>query len=196
MPPKKDQTDILIEIIDLICNDNKYNSLKNIPEFQSSPNILKKIEINFPGEQEIVRTNFIDLSSDIHTVKKIIENMINTDSLRVLRLISYMKNKFVTAKETLNKRNDHEILQAASANIEVEKYTVFEKMKEDILKEYGYSGAEASTAVYSIILFIFEMCDIGLIPTYEGISPQKRITEKIFDNNGLAYQLPLQFRVY
>ena len=173
--------DILENIFDLLLSDKS-----DIPaaEYQSShdlePHIIKKIDDNFSSHQKtIMMETFTSLLPDINAIGSLFEEQFKLDPLPARRMVNRIRHiflKIINSNPALNTN------QTASTEIPINDFQIINDIADELIKSYKRSfSVEEMSAVQSVILCVFELCDIGKLPLANNkFKNPKRIIDPTF----------------
>jgi hypothetical protein len=58
--------------------------------------------------------------------------------------------------------------KAADVNVAINDFKHFDQIAEALIKPYGLTSPQYVSQSKAIVLYVFEMCDIGLLPPADG----------------------------
>lgn len=164
------EEDILNEIFEFVFLHVKEppNNHREI-EKERKPHIKKKIEINFSDKQTFIKQTYCNNLHFINLVRIFLENKLKIDPVPVYSLIDNVQSLF------LKYRGQGDV------NVPINDFAIIENIALDLLPEERKNNSIFKSAAKSIVLHIFEMCDIGLPPQPDKkIKVPKRIADPSF----------------
>lgn len=164
------EEDILNEIFEYVFSHVKEppNNHRKI-EKERKPHIKKKIEINFSDKQTFVKQTYCNNLHFINLIRIFLANKLKIDPIPVYSLIDNVQSLFLKYRGL------------ADVNVPINDFSIIENISIDLLPEGRKNSPMFKSAAKSIVLHIFEMCDIGLPPQPDKkIKVPKRIADPSF----------------
>lgn len=164
------EEDILNEIFEYVFSHVKEppNNHRKI-EKERKPHIKKKIEINFSDKQTFVKQTYCNNLHFINLIRIFLANKLKIDPIPVYSLIDNVQSLFLKYRGL------------ADVNVPINDFSIIENIALDLLPGERKNNSIFKSASKSIVLHIFEMCDIGLPPQADNkIKVPKRIADPSF----------------
>lgn len=160
----KSQEVLLKELFKYIFDDNSSTTnLKSIDSTRRS-HIKKKIEVNFPSNQNSVSVTFTNNLTTVNLVQRFIADQLKFDEQSFINFVDRIQSIYVRLKNT------------GDINSPVEEPVYFDKITEELLTIYKLPSSEFFSAMKSVVLYIFELCDFGKVPDDKKIKKPKPLS--------------------
>lgn len=167
------EEDILNEIFEYLFSTVKSspNNHRKIKK-EKEPHIKEKININFSESQTYVKQTYFNNIHYINLANTFIQNKLKIKPEPVYALVDNVQSLYLKYRK------------AADVNLPINDYKIIDKIAVDLLPKRRKNRSEFKSAAKSIVLYIFEMCDIGLPPkpTKKVRVPKRLAQMSFFDN--------------
>jgi len=150
---------IIQEIFSFVfINASKTKTSRKL-EANRKPNLKIKFDINFDENQQIIRTTFRNNIRYINLVKKFVEDQMKIDDQPVLDVVDRIQNLFISHR---NKK--YMDMKIANPNEQIFDFSIIDDIAIDLLTPEQKTNTHYMAYAKSIVLYFFELCDIGKIP--------------------------------
>lgn len=169
MKTNPNQVVILKDLFEYLFSDTTQSEkLRKIDEKRRA-HIKKKIEENFINPNTVSRTFTANLAT-INLIERFVKDQFKIDDQPVLNLVDRIQSIYMSVKKS------------DDINVAVEKPLVFDDITNEILNIHNLPSDRFFSSTKSVILYFFEMCDIGKIPDSNGIDKPKPFSHNtLFD---------------
>lgn len=169
MPSNPNQIVILKKLFTYLFSDTTPTSKLRTLTPERRSHIKKKIEANFtnPKTVSIAFTNNI---ANINLIERFVQDQIKIDDQPLINLVDNIQTIYMRLKD------------ASEVNVPVQNQIIFDDIAKELIKPYNLP-AEFLPAAKSIVLYIFELCDIGKIPDDDTLTKPKPLSSStLFDD--------------
>ena len=156
---------ILQQIFAYVVSTNKNPKLKTLPRSRSL-HLQKKIDVNFNKNQKNVPRTILNNLIYINLVDKYIKSVIAIDETPILSLVDRIQNLYLKHRKV------------ADVNTPINDFQLFDLIAEELIPPNKKDDTEYFSLAKSVVLYLFELCDIGLPPT--NVELPKPLTEPTF----------------
>jgi hypothetical protein len=170
---KKSEQQILKELFSYIFNDDTpYDKLRKI-DGDRSAHITKKLEINFPGKLKSASKTFANNLANITLVQRFISDQLKIDDQPFINFVDRIQSIFLKLKDS------------EEIDVPIEDPKHFNAITDELLKIYELPSKVFFGYMKSVVLYVFELCDIGKMPIEANIKNPKPISSTpLFDGLG------------
>ncbi len=156
------QVIILKELFTYLFSDTTPSSKLRTLTPERRAHIKKKIEANFTNPKS-VSVAFTNNLPNVNLIERFVQDQIKIDDQPLINLVDNIQTIYMRLKD------------ATDVNVPVQNQIVFDDITKELIKPYNLS-AEFLPAAKSVVLYIFELCDIGKIPDDDFLTKPKPLS--------------------
>lgn len=169
MKTNSNQIIILKELFVYLFSDTTPTSKLRTLTPERRSHIKKKIEANFANPKN-VSIAFTNNLPNVNLIERFVQDQIKIDDQPLINLVDNIQTIYMRIKD------------ATDVNVPVQNQIIFDDIAKELIKPYNLS-AEFLPASKSVVLYIFELCDIGKIPDDDTLTKPKPLsTSTLFDD--------------
>lgn len=170
---KKSEQQILKELFSYIFNDNTPSDKLRKIDGARGGHITKKLEINFPDKVKSASRTFANNLATITLVQRFISDQLKVDDQPFINFVDRIQSIFSRIKDS------------DDIDVPIDDPQHFDAITNELLKIYELPSKKFFVYMKPIVLYVFELCDIGKVPSDASIKNPKPITSSpLFDGLG------------
>lgn len=170
---KKSEQQILKELFSYIFNDNTPSDKLRKIDGARGGHITKKLEINFPDKVKSASRTFANNLATVTLVQRFISDQLKVDDQPFINFVDRIQSIFLRLKES------------EEIDVPVGDPQHFDSITDELLKIYELPSKLFFGYMKSVVLYVFELCDIGKVPSDANIkNPNPISSSPLFDGLG------------